>query len=73
MLQRERIIRDRTNPLSIYDDSEFIARFRFTKATVIALNEMTDCPLAHIQMKGNSVSLLLQVLVVLRFNATGKF
>ena len=28
-LRRERVVRDRTNPLDIYSDSELIERFRF--------------------------------------------
>jgi hypothetical protein len=30
-MRRERIFRDRTNPLEIYDDLELIERFRFER------------------------------------------
>jgi hypothetical protein len=32
---RERIFRDRTNPLEIYDDLELIERFRFDRRTIL--------------------------------------
>ena len=36
-LRRERIFRDRTNPLEIYDDLELIERFRYNETSVFAL------------------------------------
>jgi hypothetical protein len=34
-MRRERIFRDRTNPLEIYDDLELIERFRFDRRTIL--------------------------------------
>ena len=36
-MKRERIFRDRTNPLEIYDDLELIERFRYNETSVFAL------------------------------------
>jgi hypothetical protein len=36
-MRRERIIRDRTNPLEIYDDLKLIERFRCNETSVFAV------------------------------------
>ena len=36
-MTRERTIRDRTNPLEIYDDLELIERFRYNETSVFAV------------------------------------
>ena len=31
VFRRERVVRDRKNPIDVYDDSELIERFRFSR------------------------------------------
>ena len=42
-LTRQRMIRDRLNPLEAYNDTEFISRYRITRGIFIQLHEkMSD-------------------------------
>ena len=36
-MRRERIFRDRTNPLEIYDDLELLEGFRFDRRTILQI------------------------------------
>jgi hypothetical protein len=39
-MRRERIWRDRTNTLEIYDDLELIERFRFNRGTILQITQL---------------------------------
>ena len=39
-MRRERICRDRTNPLEIYDYLELIERFRFNRRTILKITKL---------------------------------
>lgn len=71
-LYRDRVFRDRLNPLDLYDDYDFKIRFRFTKQNV---NEILTLISNDLQMdsRGYSVPPHLQLLLTLRFFATGAF
>ncbi|XP_002166584.4 putative nuclease HARBI1 [Hydra vulgaris] len=72
-LRRERIFRDRINPLNIYDDIDLYKRFRFRRASIFYLTDLLQIDL---QPKSNQtliVSPILQLLCELRFYATGSF
>ncbi|CAN7939195.1 unnamed protein product [Ixodes hexagonus] len=64
--------RSRQNPMEVYNDREFSARYRFSKTTVrelvcrLSLQPSTDD-------RGKPLSPLLQVLVALRFYGAGTF
>ena len=68
-----RKIRDRLNPIEFYDNSEFSQRYRFTKESVIYLNRKVGPAIKHGSERNCAVPLLLQLLVALRFYATGCF
>ena len=40
VMRRERIFRDKTNPLEIYDDLELIERFRFDRGTILQIIQL---------------------------------
>ncbi|XP_077492410.1 uncharacterized protein LOC144103613 [Amblyomma americanum] len=67
---RLRNLADRLNPLELYNDHEFSARYRFSKETVLAL-------LAALQTwdkadnRGASLQPALKLLIALRFYGTG--
>ncbi|KAM7290344.1 putative nuclease HARBI1 [Ixodes scapularis] len=67
-----RRLRDRLNPLEVFNDREFLARYRFTKATVASLLEslsLEECA----SNRGLPVPPMLQLLIALRFYGAGTF
>jgi len=72
-LRRERVVRDRTNPLDIYSDSELIERFRFGRQALFDLIEEISPQLQHGSDRNAALSPTLQVLIALRFYANGAF
>lgn len=71
--RRERLIRDRTNPLDIYSESELIERFRFGRQALFELIEELSPQLQHLSDRNSALSPALQVLIALRFYANGAF
>ena len=64
-LQRERIFRDRTNPLEI-DDVELHAKFRFTRVHILSINIIVDDvreAIEYTTTRQGSLSALLQVFI----------
>lgn len=68
-----RNIRDRRNPFEIFTNVEFEKRYRFDKNTVIHLNEFISPTLAPVSLRKSTLSVLEQLLIALRFYATGTF
>lgn len=67
-----RRFRDRLNPLEVFNDREFLMRYRFTKATVVDL--LQSLPLEASECnRGLPLSPMLQLLVALRFYGAGTF
>ena len=46
-LRRERLFRDRTNPLDIYDDVEMYKKYRFTRFGCMHLIDLLEARLSH--------------------------
>ncbi len=70
-LHQERIFRERTNPFDVYNDVEFYARFRLIRSVVVDLVNLVRDRLEHLTARNSMVPELLQVLVALRYYATG--
>ncbi|XP_061170889.1 putative nuclease HARBI1 [Saccostrea echinata] len=68
----KRVIRDRLNPLEMYNDDEIFERYRFRRATVLYLLDMIGRNLLQ-STKNNALPPLLQLLACLRFFATGAY
>ena len=68
-----RRLRDRFNPLEEYDGEDFRLRFRFRKDSVIDLVKILDKDLQHQTRRGLPLTPMQQVLIALRFYATGTF
>lgn len=67
-----RRLMDRLNPLEVFNDRQFLVRYRFTKATVACLLE--SLPLeASASNRGLPVPPMLQLLIALRFYGAGTF
>ena len=71
-VRRNRIFRDRSHPLDIYDDVDFYQRFRFRRNDFLQLVDEVGDRL-EIANRGHTVIPSLQLCVALRFYATGSF
>ncbi|KAH7940702.1 hypothetical protein HPB49_003739 [Dermacentor silvarum] len=65
-------LRDRLNPMEHFNNSEFLARYRFTKCTVKKL--LDYLPLEeNASNRGHPLPPMLQLLIALRFYGAGTF
>lgn len=71
--RRERVIRDRSNPLDIYNDEELIQRFRFCRRDIHELVEELSPDLQFVSDHNAALTPALQLLIALRFYANGAF
>ena len=67
-----RIFRDRSHPFDAWDDDKLFRKFRFRRQDIISITDDIegDIDIAH---RTGSLSPLLQVLVTLRYYASGSF
>jgi len=72
-LRRERIFRDRQNPFDVYDDVDLYSRFRFRREDIIYLCDMIADDIDHPMPRKGSLPPLMQMMVALRFYASGCF
>lgn len=70
-LRRERLFRDRLNPLEVYDDNEIRSLFRFQRCHITSIVEDVRPHLEVGSGRGRSLAPLRQVCIALRFYATG--
>ena len=71
-LRRERVFRDRENPLEILTDDELYRKFRFSRDGIYFLCENCN-GLDQVTLRSCSLSKSLRILVGLRYLATGSF
>ena len=71
--RRERVIRDRSNPLDIYNDEELIERFRFCRRDLFVLIEELSPDLQFVSDRNAALPPSLQLLIALCFFANGAF
>ena len=67
-----RVFRLQFNPFDAYSEDEFMQRFRFSKEGVQNLETMFSNELQRIN-RGHNITPMQQLLVTLRFLATGSF
>lgn len=72
-LRRERLYRDRMNPLEKYDNVEIKRLFRFERENVLRITNDLQHIIEHSSKRNKALSPLHQVCVALRFYATGPF
>lgn len=70
-LQRQRIFRDRTQPLEIYSDIELYQRYRFTRLGCLSIIDRLQAQLEHPTNRSRALSPSSQVFIALRFYASG--
>ena len=69
-LRRERLFRDRLNPLEVFDDTEIRSLFRFQRCHIISIVEDVRPHLEVGTGRGRSLAPLQQICIALRFYAT---
>jgi hypothetical protein len=69
--RRDRILRDRTNPLDKYDDVELHERFRFPREDILLLIDELRGAVEHETDWNGALSAEQQIMIALRFYATG--
>ena len=70
-LRRERVFRDRKNPLDAYDDVELYKKYRFTRLGCLDIINRIEAELRHPTRRNHAIPASLQVFIALRFYATG--
>ena len=69
--RRERLLRDRLNPLEFYDNVEIKEYFRFERENILIIAGELHGALQHVTGRGKSLAPIQQLCVALRFFATG--
>lgn len=73
LIRRERVFRDIINPLDYMDDCDILEKFRLPRHVIFDLcNELND-RLEHPTKRSHALPTSLQVMVALRFYASGSF
>ena len=72
-LQRERVFRDRMNPLDNYSDKRMHKYYRFTRNGVMRVLDIVTPHLQNKTERSHAIDPRVQVFVALRFYATGDF
>jgi len=72
-IRRNRIFRDRDNPLDYLDDREIIRKYRLSRPMILDLCRRFENELKRPTNRSNAFSVSLQIMVALRFFATGSF
>ena len=72
-LRRNRIFRDRRNPLEIFDDTELYSKFRFRRHDILRIVDELRNDLEYPVTRQGSLPAASQVMVALRMYATGCF
>ena len=71
--RRPYTVRQRIDPMAVYDDDEFVQRFRLSKRTVTYVVELIEADIRSDSDLNAALSPTLQVLIALRFLSTGTF
>ncbi len=71
-LRRQRIFRGRLNPLDSYDDEKIFKSFRFTRKGLLTICDIA-ADLQYEEPRQEALPPVMQVMVALRFYATGTF
>jgi hypothetical protein len=72
-LRKERVVRDRCNPLEIYTDTECVQRFRFDRKSISDLCQLLSEDLQRPTRRSQALPVVLQVCTDLRFYSQGAF
>lgn len=71
--RRNRHIRERFNPLEEFDDAELYSRYRFRRNDIVSIVNLLREDLEFVDRRRATTSAEMQVLIALRFYASGNF
>lgn len=72
-LPKPRVFRDRTQPLDSFDDEQLVTRYRLNRECIINLCDLLCDDLERCTQRSGALSVTTQLLVALRYFATGSF
>ncbi|VDI26839.1 Hypothetical predicted protein [Mytilus galloprovincialis] len=72
-LRRNRIFRDRLNPLDAYDDHELLYRYRMSRQTLMRVIDMVRDDIVHETQRSYALTPEQQTFAAIRYYATGSF
>ena len=72
-LQRERVFRDRLNPLDTYSDRRMHKYYRFTRRGIMQVIDILQPHLQNQTQRSHAIDPRVQIFVALRYYATGDF
>ena len=72
-IRRNRIFRDRLNPLDAYNDAEIIARYRLSRELIIALYDLIGPNIEPQTERSHAIPGMMQLFCCLRYYACGSF
>ena len=64
--RRERLIRDRSNPLEIFDDVELRERFRMDRRSILELVDLISPDLRYTSRRNSAILPVQQTMIALR-------
>ena len=70
-IRRERIFRDRTNPLDLWTDQQMHAKYRFSRLACLNIIDLLQDQLQHTTSRNHALPPSLQVFIALRFLGHG--
>ena len=72
-LKRERVLRDKLHPFDIYNDTELLARYRYTRANLMIIIDSVTADILFNVARVGCLTPTIMVLVTLRVLAAGSF
>ena len=72
-IRKNRIFRDRLNPLDAYDDHEFLLRYRMTRQCLMDIIDIVRADVMHETKRSNALTPEEQTFAAIRYYATGSF
>ncbi|RUS83586.1 hypothetical protein EGW08_008640 [Elysia chlorotica] len=72
-LRREKVFRDRHNPLEVLTETELLQKYRFPRWAILQLTDLINQSIAHPSGRSGAVPALLQVCLTLKYLAGGSF
>ena len=73
LIRRERVFRDRTNPLDTYNDQELIKKYRLSRPMILYLIDTLEDDLSPTTIRNKAIPASLQIFISLRVLASGSF